>query len=113
MLKAVKPALAKELTKSLSQQAQKGRSLTEQFIVHTDGGALLHNVRWTKNTTVCDIIKIYIGVLRRRYGQSAIVVFDGYSGGATTKDHEHKRRFMKASRVAAKITLSLDTCKVK
>ena len=83
MLKAVKPALAKKLTKCLSQQAQKADLSQNDLLFIVDGGALLHNVRWTKNMTVCEIIKIYVGVLRRRYGQSAIIVFDGYSGGAT------------------------------
>jgi 5'-3' exonuclease len=36
-----------------------------------------------------------------RFGESAVVVFDGYKGSLSTKDHEHRRRASKFAQVSA------------
>ena len=55
-----------------------------------DGGALLHRVRWIKDSTSNALAQLYVSYVRRHYG-SAHVIFDGYKY-ATTKSNEHIRR---------------------
>ena len=62
---------------------------TSKIVV--DGGALLHQVSWNKNCSYSEVIDQYCDYLQNNYG-SCIVVFDGYGNGASTKDHEHRRR---------------------
>jgi len=110
MLKPVKPALVKELMKPLSLQEQSDDNcLKHDFLFVVDGGALLHCARWSRSMKISDIVSIYVNVLGVKYGQSAIVVFDGYECAVSTKDHEHKQRLAKARKVAPDITLTLDT----
>ena len=56
-----------------------------------DGGVLLHKVRWSGNITFEDVCKHYVKYVRKNYG-TCNIVFDGYSEGPSTKDHEHVRR---------------------
>ena len=62
---------------------------TSKIVV--DGGALLHQVSWNKNCFYSEVIDQYCEYLQNNYG-SCIVVFDDYENGASTKDHEHRRR---------------------
>ena len=55
-----------------------------------DGGALLHRVRWLKDSTFNALAQLYVSYVRRHYG-SAHVIFDGYKY-ASTKSNEHIRR---------------------
>jgi hypothetical protein len=55
-----------------------------------DGGALLHRLRWMKDTTFSSVANLYYGYICRNY-KNPTVIFDGYEN-ATTKDHERARR---------------------
>jgi hypothetical protein len=63
-----------------------------------DGGALLHRVRWLKNSTYLDVVQQYRLYVKKRYCSNTVIVFDGYTDQASVKDHEHRRR---AERVCA------------
>ena len=56
-----------------------------------DGGALLHQVSLKKSCTYSEVIDQYFTYLSNNYGL-CIVAFDGYGNGASTKDHEHRKR---------------------
>ena len=56
-----------------------------------DGGALLHRITWTRETTYDQIFEQYSAYVIRKYGR-AIVVFDGYSDKPSIKDCAHMRR---------------------
>jgi hypothetical protein len=51
-----------------------------------DGGSLLHRIPWPRGATFGKIIDMYAKYVRNRYS-NAIVVFDGYGNGPSTKDH--------------------------
>ena len=108
MHKAVKPAITREMTKSLSENDQE-LGLPQDILFVIDGGALLHSVRWPRHISFSDVVDIYVKFLHSRYAQSAVIVFDGYDCGATTKDHEHKRRLTKATKIAPEITFTTET----
>src|SRR5271165_3364301 len=58
-----------------------------------DGGALLHRVRWLKNSTYGSVAEQYLQyVVKRHVASHVSVVFDGYDSGPAIKDHEHMRR---------------------
>ena len=61
-----------------------------------DGGALLHHVKWAQKSTYQEVITQYKYFILKRYGTS-IIVFDGYQGGPSTKDHEDFVRKKKSS----------------
>ena len=65
---------------------------TDVFIL--DGGSLLHKVHWENNSTYLDISNSYLKYVKAKYG-NAIVVFDGYPEGPSTKDNTHTRRTFK------------------
>jgi len=48
---------------------------TSTFVL--DGGALLHRVRWAKDTSFGDLASTYVSYVRRHY-DSATIVFNGY-----------------------------------
>ena len=54
-----------------------------------DGGSLLHKVVWKKRMTYKEICKRNIDYVKKHYGQNCSVVFDRYSGNASTKDITH------------------------
>lgn len=56
-----------------------------------DGGSLLHLVPWKVGMLFAEICKAYVGHIARKYS-NAVVVFDGYQSGPTTKDTAHIRR---------------------
>ena len=61
---------------------------TVQYVL--DGGALLHRIPWPRGVTYSTVTKIYSDYVCRKYG-AAIVVFDGYEDGPTTKDVTHMK----------------------
>ena len=67
-------------------------STTDQYVL--DGGSLLHRIRWTKHSTYTEIANSYAKFVNANYGK-AIVVFDGYESGPSTKDMIHSRRTTK------------------
>jgi hypothetical protein len=93
MRKPNKPALAKALLKNV-----KTVSMPPDVRYVVDGGALLHRVRWLKNSTYLDVVQQYILYVKKEYCGNTVIVFDGYTDEASVKDHEHKRR---AERVCA------------
>ena len=64
------------------------RCQDQQYVL--DGGSLLHRISWAKDKTYCETAK------SSRYGR-AIVIFDGYGSGPSTKDMTHLRRSEKHS----------------
>ena len=56
-----------------------------------DGGSLLYRIKWKRNSTYQEIADSYSGFVTKAYGQ-ALVVFDGYPQGPSTKDNTHLRR---------------------
>lgn len=70
-----------------------------------DGGSLLHRIPWPKGVTFGRIIDLYVQhVLKYK---EAIVVFDGYCNGPSTKDSAHLRRTKGI--VGTKVIFSYDT----
>lgn len=55
-----------------------------------DGGHLLHRLPWPRGSTYDDICSMYVKYVNKMYPR-AIVVFDGYGGGPSTKDITHIR----------------------
>lgn len=62
-----------------------------------DEGFLIHYVAWPNDATYGEIVKNYSSFVLSKYGHYATVVFDGYPNEATTKDEEHRRRYLKYS----------------
>ena len=56
-----------------------------------DGGSLLHKFPWPNKSTFQNICNVYVQYVQRKYG-NAIIVFDGYTNGPSTKDVKHMRR---------------------
>ncbi|CAG2250735.1 unnamed protein product [Mytilus edulis] len=56
-----------------------------------DGGSLLHRIQWPRGVTFGRIADLYVDHVCRKYN-TAIVVFDGYENGPSTKDPTHQRR---------------------
>ena len=55
-----------------------------------DGGSLIQKIPWNKGSTFIQICQSYVDYVRRRYSK-AVVVFDGYQSGPSTKDPTHMR----------------------
>ena len=55
------------------------------------GGALLHRFPWQLGDTYGKILQDYGNYVTKHYGQ-AVVVFDGYEAGPSTKDSTYQRR---------------------
>ena len=85
MRKTDKAALARTISEGKDQLVK-----TPRYVV--DGGALLHRVRWLKNTSYQDVFEQYATDIRTRYGTQVTIVFDGYNSGPSIKDHEQRRR---------------------
>ena len=67
-------------------------STTDQYVL--DGGSLLHRVRSTKHSTYTEIANSCANFVNANYAK-AIVVFDVYESGLSTKDMIHSRRTTK------------------
>jgi len=104
MNKATKSSLGKILKVDVEEDCFPNAS--DVFVI--DGSALLHHVKWLRNVPLSDIASQYTGLVRHRYGKNCIVVFDGYGAGASTKDHEHRRRLKKAATVLPDVLCSPD-----
>lgn len=63
-----------------------------------DGGYILHHVVWDREETFNVIFEKYVPYLRRHYGHTVTVVFDGYSDSTKNiKAAEQRRRTTKTS----------------
>jgi hypothetical protein len=105
MRKPDKPALLRNYCTGLMSSP----SLHCSFFV-VDGGCLLHKVRWLMGSTFGDLVSCYATFVARHFGNKAWIVFDGYTSGPTTKDHEHSRRTSKKASVAPDV--HFDSCSV-
>ena len=56
-----------------------------------DGGALLQQLPWPNQTTYANLSTLYVQYVHHHYNH-AVVVFDGYGSGPSTKDEAHQRR---------------------
>lgn len=56
-----------------------------------DGGALLQRLPWPNQTTYANLSSLYVQYVLHHY-RHAVVIFDGYGRGPSTKDEAHKRR---------------------
>lgn len=90
--KTVKSQLAKTLTENVENSC----SVPGSTVV-VDGGWLLHKVKWQLGLRYVDVVDQYIAFVSKRFGLSAVIVFDGYETGPSIKDHEHSRRAAKSS----------------
>jgi hypothetical protein len=54
-------------------------------------------MKWEPNGSYGSIVMQYARYVLKSFGPSAIIVFDGYCNGPTTKDHEHARRAVKVA----------------
>jgi len=103
-LPANKPQIAKAIWNAVPHD-----DVPERDILYVlDGGALLHRLPWEIGKTYGAIVETYIGYVRKHYGQSVVIVFDGYSNQPSTKDGSHKRRNTNTGRkVSFTSTMSL------
>ena len=56
-----------------------------------DGGSLLYRVKWKKHFSYAEIAAAYVNIVKTGY-PNAVIIFDGYSNGPSSKDVTHKRR---------------------
>jgi len=92
--KTAKSLLGQEL-KSSANSFVCNPPVNAQYVV--DGGWLLHKVKWLPDGTYGSVVTQYARYVSKNFGPSAIIVFDEYCNGPTTKDHEHERRAVKVA----------------
>ena len=63
-------------------------STNHQYVL--DGGSLLHRINWKKGALYSEIADSYVNFVKSNYGE-ALIVFDGYLSGPSTKDNTHLR----------------------
>ena len=88
MMPANKPALADAIWALIPRDVV-GPTGQSQYILY--GGSLVHRVPWQRGTTYNDICRQCTKYVTRKYGH-AIIVFDEYQEGLSTKDGAHERR---------------------
>lgn len=103
-----KAALADELWKKVKTTETLPQN--PQFVL--DGGSLLQRIPWRRGTTFEEIVQTYVFFVRTKY-QNAVIVFDGYMSGPTTKDIIHLKRGkgMKAQTVHFALNMALQSSK--
>jgi 5'-3' exonuclease len=101
LLKAVKAQLADAIWSEVPYNPAPCQNIT--YVL--DGGALLHRIPWQLGETYDKILQDYTRYVTKHYGQ-AVVVFDGYEAGPSTKDSTHQRRVECEGR---KVTFHLST----
>jgi len=106
MRKPDKPSLFKEIVKDLCDETLPN---TVQYVI--DGGYLLHKVRWNPPTDMQTVLSLFLRYVSR-FGNDAVVVFDGYDCGPSIKDQEHLRRSASRGSVAPSRSLAADTTRI-
>lgn len=91
MLKSQKSILGDYLWSLVGAEAGTIRSESNMVFV-LDGGALLHRIPWKAGSSFGHIINSYCSYVTSHYNASAVIVFDGYEGGPSTKDSIHVQR---------------------
>ena len=90
-----KAGLAEELWKTMAEDrlAKIDVSVPNDVQFVLDGGSILHRLRapWKRGSTFDSILQAYIEFVNEQY-PNAVVVFDGYMSGPSTKDMTHLRR---------------------
>ena len=71
-----------------------------------DGGALLQLIPWSRGSTFASILQSYVCYVTQRF-QQAVVVFDGYLSGPSTKGIPHQRKTKGKSSVEVVFTLHM------
>ena len=88
MMSANKPALADDIWALIPRDVV-GPTGQSQYILY--GGSLVHRIPWQRSTIYNDIGRQYTKYVTRKYGH-AIIIFDGYQEGLSTKDGANERR---------------------
>ena len=88
MRRADKLTLAKSLLNMLND---KNLELSHNVEYVLDGGVLLQRLPWKCGMTYLAIYNLSVDYVKSNY-KNAVVVFDGYEGGPSTKDTAHLRR---------------------
>ena len=83
-MKANKPVLADAMW-SMTKESQTANDPGGSTYFVIDGGAFLHRVVWPRGLTYNASCLLYIQYIQRRYPR-AIIVFDGYDDGPTSKE---------------------------
>ena len=89
MRKGNKADMANALQEKLTQTGV--NECPRSAITVIDGGWLVHQLKWKRDTSFNDVSEQYEKFISSSYGRLCTVVFDGYST-SSTKDHEHQRR---------------------
>ena len=89
--KAEKSQLTKAIVTYVKKQCELPASEENVDCYVLDGGSLLHRLAWNKNSTYDAISDHYVDFVNKNY-PNAIVIFDGYESGPSTKDMTHQRR---------------------
>ena len=100
MRKPDKPSLYKQAAEGLMSETV---PMPCRYVV--DGGCLLHRVRWTRGQKCDEVLDQYVQYVLSKFGCNAVVIFDGHGSTPSTKDHEHRRRSSKVSKVAPSVSL--------
>ena len=100
MRRTDKPTLAKSLLNMLDD---KNLDLSHNVEYVLDGGALLQQLPWKRGMTYSAICDLYVDYVKSNY-KNAVVVFDGYEGGPSTKDTAHLRRTRGCTSTPVKFT---------
>ncbi len=91
LLREANKAQLADTLATLVKVDQSAQSTDKPTTYVLDGGSLIHKLPWKKDDTYGSICDMYIKYVQKRY-PNAIVVFDGYSQGPSTKDTTHLRR---------------------
>ena len=89
LLKAKKLALAKVTWDLFPQGDRLDKPSNCQYVF--DGGVQPHRIPWQIGDTCKSILQSYTSHVKKRYGK-AVILFDGYTSGPSTKDGTHQRR---------------------
>ena len=79
--------------------------MSDNCIYIVDGGCPLHTIRWVHGRTRADILQQYVDYVKRKFGSSAVIVFDGYDQELSSKTHEHRRRQQQFSKISPTVNL--------
>ena len=88
LLEADKPNLANAIWSAVPSVAYPDLNDSLKYVL--DGGTLVQCIPWQVKDTCKKILQSYVKYVTKHYGQ-AVVIFDGYAAGPSTKDCTHHR----------------------
>ena len=100
MRRADKPTLAKLLLNMLDDT---NLELSHNVEYVLNEGALLHRLPWKRVMTYSAMCDLYVDYVKSNY-KNAVVVFDSYEGGPSTKDTAHLIRTRGCTSTPVKFT---------